>query len=154
MRSCETSSATKILRFARTAQLRRARFLPFLVVLDRGRRFRAFDQILDRDFALGALVGALNDDARAVALVGVFHLRLHAGRAEIHFGADAGVAQRLRHFLIAGDFRFIHHEHDHGTERRLRLCADEGERRLQTRDADREAGCWNFLAREAATRSS
>ena len=57
----------------------------------------------------------------AVALVGVLHLRLHAGRAEIHFGADAGVAQCLHHLLVGGDFGLIHDEHDDGAER-LRLA--------------------------------
>ena len=88
-------------------------------------------------------------DARRVALVGIFHLRLHAGRAEIHFGADTGIAQRLRHFLVAGDLSLIHDEDDDGPERGLRFGADQRQRRLQARDADREAGCRNFLAREA-----
>ena len=82
-------------------------------------------------------------DARRIALVGVFHLRLHAGRAEIHFGADAGVAQRLRHFLVAGDLGLIHDEDDDGTERGLRLGSIRRQRRLQARHADGEAGCGN-----------
>src|SRR3990170_6961580 len=48
----------------------------FVAVLDRGER-GAKDQVLDLHLAVGLLVAALDDDARAAALVGIFHLRLH-----------------------------------------------------------------------------
>ena len=41
-------------------------------------------------------LAALDDDQRTAALVGIFHLRLHAGCADIHFGANAAIAQRRR----------------------------------------------------------
>ena len=59
------------------------------------------------------------------------------------------MAQRLRHFLIAGDFGLIHDEDDDGPKSRLRFCANVCERGLQARDADGETGRWDFLAREA-----
>src|SRR5580704_3145378 len=52
----------------------------------------ADDQVLDGDLALGLLVGALDDDARRVAPVGLFHLRAEFAGAEIKLGANAGVA--------------------------------------------------------------
>src|SRR6266545_3173569 len=61
---------------------------PFLMRGDRRRGFGAFDQILDLQFALRALVAALDDHAGRAAPVGIFHLRLHAGGAEIDLGAD------------------------------------------------------------------
>ena len=48
----------------RHGHLRRAAFAPGGVVGDLGRQPRAFDQILDLHLALGALVAALDDDAR------------------------------------------------------------------------------------------
>ena len=51
----------------------------------------------------GALVGADDDGGGGVAAVGIFHLRVHAGGAEIHFGADAGAAQLAGHLLVVGD---------------------------------------------------
>ena len=78
-------------RSSRHRELGRARRLPFLVRGDASGRPRALDQVLDLHLAAGALVGALDDHAGAAAPVGVFHLRLHAGRAEIELGPDAGL---------------------------------------------------------------
>ena len=72
--------------------LRRPRRLPFLVGGDGRAGLGAFDQILDLHFPPFALVRSLDDDARALAPVGVFHLRPHARRAEI----DLGRARRRR----------------------------------------------------------
>ena len=84
---------------------------------------RALDQVLDLHLALGALVAALDDDDRAAAPVGIFHLRLHAGAAEIHLGADAGVAKLRHHLLVAAEaFRvLVHDQHDDGRDRH-RTC--------------------------------
>src|ERR687883_2119376 len=73
-------------------ELRRPRLAPDLAGGDLARGSRAFDQVLDLHDALLALVRALDDDAGAAAAVGVFHLRLHAGPAEIELGPDAGAA--------------------------------------------------------------
>ena len=43
--------------------------------------------------------------------VGVFHLRLHARRAEIKFGPDAGGAEGGDHALVVGDAVAVHDEH-------------------------------------------
>jgi hypothetical protein len=53
----------------------------------------ADDQVLDLHLALLFLVAALDDDARAAAAVGVFHLRAELARAEKALGPDAGGAQ-------------------------------------------------------------
>src|SRR5690606_15999341 len=75
----------------RHGDLRGPRGAPFGIVGNFGRHARAFDQVLDLDLALFALVAALNDGHRAAAPVGIFELRLHARAAEIHLGADAGL---------------------------------------------------------------
>src|SRR5689334_18401128 len=49
-------------------------------------------EILDLHLAPLLLVRALDDDARGVALVGIFHLRAELARAEIELCADAGAA--------------------------------------------------------------
>src|ERR1700675_3311595 len=64
----------------------------FVAVLDGSERGTE-DQVLDGDLALGALIAALDDDARAAASVGIFHLRLHARLAEIELGADVRFAK-------------------------------------------------------------
>src|SRR5436190_4340274 len=126
-----------------------AGFAPLLGVLDGGGGLGAFDQVLDLHLALGALVAALDDDAGGPALVGVFHLRLHAGGTQVHLGADAGLAQRLRHLLVAWQLGLIHDEDDHGTARGGGIgLADGRERRLQARDADGEAGGRHLGPRE------
>src|SRR5262245_15565344 len=55
--------------------LRRAALAPFLVVGDLGREARAFDEVLHLDLAPGALVAALDHDARCRSAVGISHLR-------------------------------------------------------------------------------
>src|SRR5215469_6286188 len=54
--------------------------------LFRFRQFGADDQILDGDFAARFFVGALDDDARRIAPVGIFHLQTEFSRPEIKFG--------------------------------------------------------------------
>src|SRR5580658_2888540 len=49
-------------------------------------------EVLDLHLALGLLVRTLDDDARRVALVGVFHLRPELALAEIELSADASSA--------------------------------------------------------------
>ena len=84
------------------------------------------------------------------ALVGVFHLRLHAGGAEVHLGADAGRAQRLRHLLVVGEAVLLHDEHDDGAVGDGGLVlVERGQRRLQARHADGEAGGRHLGAEEA-----
>ena len=78
--------------------------------------FGAGDHVLDRDDALLALLAAFDDDGGRVAAVGVFHLRVHAGRAEIHLGADAGVAELGDHRLVARGLVAIHDEDDDGAD--------------------------------------
>src|SRR5712691_7700433 len=82
----------------RHRELRRPALAPFLIGRDRRRGPLAFDQILDLHFGwgFGALLAALDDDAGRAAPVGIFHLRLHAGGAKIHLGADARITQDFR----------------------------------------------------------
>src|SRR5580704_1367013 len=66
----------------------------------------ADDEVFDYDLWASGIVlfvGALDDDARRVAAVGVFHLWAEFARTEIKLGADAGIAQRRNHLLIIGD---------------------------------------------------
>src|SRR5580698_7901592 len=65
----------------------------------------AKDQVLDLDFAVSFFVRTLNDGARRVAPVGILHLLTETvlGIAEIKLGANAGIAQRRHHFLVARD---------------------------------------------------
>ena len=89
--------------------------------------FGADDQILDRDFALGLLVAALDDDARRVALVGVFELIAEIARiAEIKLGADFSGAQFRDHVLIIGEAVLVEHGDDDRAVLRLccRACRD------------------------------
>ena len=72
-------------------------------------KFGADDQILDRDFAARFFVGTLDDDARGVAPVGIFHLRCEFSEAEIKLGANAGVAQLRDHVLIIADAILVEH---------------------------------------------
>ena len=85
----------------------------------------------------------------APALVGVFHLRLHTGAAEIHLGANAGLAQRLRHPLVARQLGLIHDEHDDGaTGGGALVLVEGGERRLQTRNANGKTCCRHLAPQE------
>src|SRR6266487_6693860 len=93
-------------------ELRRPALAPFLMRGDRSRGFGAFDQILDLQFALRALVAALDDHAGRAAPVGIFHLRLHAGGAEIDLGADVRRTQPAGEILIIADALAVEHE-DH-----------------------------------------
>ena len=112
--------------------------------------FGAGDHVLDGDDALLALLAAFDDDGGGVAAVGVFHLGVHAGRAEIHFGADAGVAELGDHRLVARGLVAIHDEDDDGAGGvGGREIAGELQRIGEARDADREAGRGDGLAAEA-----
>src|SRR5216683_7178965 len=66
----------------RHRELRRPALAPFLIGRDRRRGPLAFDQILDLDLAPRVLVGALDDDARRAALIGIFELRSHLAGTE------------------------------------------------------------------------
>src|SRR3989337_2944531 len=81
-----------------------------VAVLDGSER-GAKDQVLDLHLAADLLVAALDDDARAAALVGIFHLRLHAVIAEIKLGTDIRLAKPLGHYLIVGQSVAVEHEH-------------------------------------------
>ena len=102
-----------------------------------------------------ALVLALDDDARGAAPVGVFHLRFHAGVANVHLRADARLAQIARHFLIIAHPCFIHDKHDNGRNPYggLRDFAQMGKGRIEPRYADGEAGRGNRLRAEARDES-
>src|SRR5262245_28434228 len=105
----------------RPGELGRPLLAPFLVRRDRRGRPGAFDQVLDLHFAPRLLVAALDDDAGALALVGIFELRTHLAAAEIELGADAGRAQALHHALVIGDAVAVEHSHDHGPGLRARV---------------------------------
>src|SRR5262249_20975470 len=82
---------------------------------------------------------------------GVSHLRLHAGVAEIELGRDAIIPEPADHRLVVGKTAAVHDQHDHRTLRVASLVlAEGGERGLQPRDADREAGRRHILLQEAA----
>ncbi len=128
----------------------RPAFAPFGIVFDLFGKARAFDQILDGHLALRALVLALDDDTGRAALVGIFHLRTHAGFAEIHFGANTRSTQIACHFLIGRQLLAVHDEHNHGTQSVLSASLTQrNQRRMQPRDTDRIAGCRNADALEA-----
>src|SRR5215471_5828118 len=131
-------------------ELRRARLAPLLVGDDRGRGLGALDQVLDLHLAARLLVAALDDHARRVAPVGIFQLVAHVlGVAEIELGADVCIAQAYNHLLIVRDAVAIEHGDDHGAEFGPRIeLAEQRQRRLQPRYADREAGCRHDLAAE------
>ena len=101
--------------------------------------------------ALRALVFALDDDARGAAPVGVFHLRLHAGIADIHLRAHACLAQIARHFLIIAHPRLIHDQHDDGRDPDggLGNFAEMRKGGVEPRYADGEAGRGDRLRAEA-----
>ena len=91
------------------------------------RQFGADDQILDRDLAFGFFIGALDDDARRVALVGIFELIAEVARiAEIKLGADIGRAQLGDHVLIIGEPVLVEHGDDDraGLGLCCRVCRD------------------------------
>src|SRR3990172_12328927 len=125
----------------------------FVAVLDR-REIGAKDQILDGDLwaiwviSLGL---TLNDDARCTSLIGILYLRSHlGGLAEIKLGADAGLAELLRHLLVVGDAVAVEHQHHHGALRRtLFIFAEALKAEQEPRDADGDAGGRNLLAGEA-----
>ena len=72
------------------------------------------DQVLDLHDAARLLVAALDDGERRVAAVGIFHLRLHAGIAEIELGRECRrCAARLDHRLVVADAVAVHDQHDH-----------------------------------------
>ena len=107
-------------------------------------------QILQRHFALGLFIAALNDNERAAALVGIFHLGLHAGGADIHFGADICGAQLLHHFLVIALAFLIHDENDNGSSRFLVLSfAQKFQRGIKPRHADGKSGGRNRLPGKA-----
>ena len=104
-------------------------------------------------FALRPLIAALNNGDGAAAAVGVAQLFGEILRiALIHFGADTGVAQILRHLLIAAKaFHIAVHDgdqHRRGGVGDIQL-AEVFQRRHQARDADGEAGGGHVLAGEA-----
>jgi hypothetical protein len=129
--------------------LRGPRLAPFLATVDAFGHLGALDQVLDLNLAAGALVVALDHHARGAALVGVFHLRLHAGRAEIEFGADAGVAQFAHQPLMLADALAVHDQHHDGGKRRPLLDAPQRlQRRIEPRHADGEPGRRHQFAAE------
>src|SRR6266700_6820938 len=112
----------------------------FVAVFAHAGELGAEDEILDLDFALRFLVGALDDDAGRAALVGIFELRAHSAAAEIELGTDAGGAQLVDHALVVGDAVLVEHGYDHGSRLRLGLAlVDVGERGGEPRHADRES---------------
>src|SRR5262245_2181859 len=131
-------------------ELRGPALAPFLMRGDRRGRLGAFDQILDLHLAFGAFIAPLDDDAGRIPAIGVFHLRLHAGRAEIDLGADVLSAQPARQHLIFADALAVAHEHDNRPD--IRLCItlfDVRECGREPRHADRESGGGYALAAEA-----
>src|SRR5262249_39973441 len=92
----------------RYRNLRRPPLAPFLAVFAVSGGLGPLDQVLDLHFALGALLTALDDDAGGTALVGIFHLRSHAGCAKVHLRPNGrapvtGLAQAPRQLLVIGD---------------------------------------------------
>src|SRR3954463_4084594 len=132
-------------------ELRWAALAPFLVGSDRGCRLRALDQILDLHLATRFFIRALDDDAGRIAAIGIFELVAHVlGIAEIELGADAGGSQRCDHLLIVGDAVAVEHGDDDGAEPGLRVeLAEQRQRGLKPRHADRETGRRHGLAAEA-----
>ncbi len=133
------------------SKLGRTRFTPFLIGSDRGGRLGALDQVLDLHLAARLLIRTLDDHARRIAPVGVFQLIAHVLRvAEIEFGADFGRPQHCNHFLVIGDTITVEHRDDHRAELRRGIeLADQGQRGLQPRHADREACRRHRFATEA-----
>ncbi len=82
----------------------------------------------------------------------IFHLRLHAGPADIHFCADACLAQIGNHFLVAAKVLriLVHHQHDHRANRVGNIqLAEILQRGHQARNTDGETRRGNRLATEA-----
>ena len=120
-------------------KLRRLTFAPFLIVADFLGKLFAENHVLDRDLTACLLVAALNDDARGTALVGIFHLRLHAGGAEIHLRADGGIglAERAGEIIVVGKALAVHDEDDGGAGGCGCVELAEGlQRGIQARNAD------------------
>src|SRR3984885_915250 len=114
------------------------------------RQFGADDQVLDRDFAFGLLVGALNDDARRIAAVGIFYLRGEFAGAEIKLGANARAAQRRHHALIVGDAILVEDSDDDRAALGLGFnLANLFQRRGQARHADGKSRRRHRLAAKA-----
>src|SRR3954471_16082369 len=88
-------------------------------VLDLGKP-RAKDEILDLDLAVRTLIRPLDDRARRVSPVGIFHLLANAvfWISKIQLGADIRVAKRRDHLLIISDFSSKYRD-DHRTKGRL-----------------------------------
>src|SRR5674476_1586592 len=85
-------------------KLRPGLFLEVFVAILDGGQVGADDQVLDQHLIGELLVAALDDDARRMALVGIFELVADVLRiAEIKFGADVGGAERRYHALVVGD---------------------------------------------------
>src|SRR5665647_621911 len=132
-------------------KLRPGLFLEVFVAILDGGQVGADDQVLDQHLIGELLVAALDDDARRMALVGIFELVADVLRiAEIKFGADVGGAERRYHALVVGDAVAVEYGDDDRAGARFAVeLAERGQRRLQTRDADREAGGRHRLAAEA-----
>ena len=114
------------------------------------RQLGADDQVLDRDLAFGFLVGALDDDAGRVALVGIFHLRAEFSGAEIKLGPDVRGTQFRDHVLVIGKALLV----EHGDDDRAGLgfvvkLAEVLERRGEPRYADGKSGGRHRLAAKA-----
>src|SRR5215472_4693499 len=137
--------------FLLARKLRRAGFTPFLVRSDRGRGPGALDQVLDLHLAARPFVRTLDDHARRVAAVGIFELVAHIpGVAEIKLGANIFVAQACNEFLVIRDAVAIEHADHHGAEFGAAVeLPEQGQRRLQARDANGKSGCRYRLAAKA-----
>ena len=98
----------------RHGELRRAAFAPLAAFLDPGGEARAFEQILDRDLALRALVLALDDDAWAPRLSAYFICAFIPASPTYISERMPAVAQFARHFLIVAYPGFIHDQHHDG----------------------------------------
>ena len=85
----------------------------------------------------------------AVALVGVLHLRPHAGAAEIDLGGDPRGAQLGRHRQVVAHQTAIERQHHHRAARLGGRLAQARQRRHQPRDSEGEAGGRRPLAGEA-----
>ena len=114
-------------------------------------QFGADDQVLDGDFALGLLVGALDDHAGRVALVGVFELIAEIARvAEIKLGADVGRAQLADHVLVFGEAVLVEHGDDDRAGLGLAVeLAEMLQRCGEPRHADGKSGGRHRLAAKA-----
>src|SRR4051812_10007034 len=116
-------------------------------VLDLGKP-RAKDEVLDLDLAVRPFVRPLNDRARRVAPVSIFHLLANAVLwiSKVHFGADIRIAERRDHLLIISDFASEHRDDDRAKGRLGVELAEHCQRGLQARYADRKSRRRNRLA--------